>query len=53
MFQNILWAIVVVILILWLIGFFFRFARGFINILLAIAGIIIVINILDYIFRFF
>ena len=53
MFQNILWAIVIILLILWLLGFFFRFARGLINILLAIAGIIIIINILDYIFHFF
>ena len=53
MFQNILWGVLVFILILWLIGLFFRFARGFITILLAVAGIIIVVNVLDYVFHFF
>jgi 4-hydroxybenzoate polyprenyltransferase len=43
---NILWAVVAVIVILWLIGLFAGILGGFIHILLVIAAIIIVYNLL-------
>jgi Family of unknown function (DUF5670) len=51
MLQNILWGVIIVLLILWALGFFFRIARGLINILLAVAAVIIIINIISYIMR--
>jgi hypothetical protein len=50
MLHNILWGIIIVVLALWIIGFFFHIARGLINILLAVAAVIIVINLITYFF---
>jgi len=41
---GILWAIVVIVVILWLLGFIFHIAGSFIHILLIIAIIIAVYN---------
>jgi hypothetical protein len=53
MIQNILWGIVIVVLILWLLGFFFKIFKGLINILLAVAAVIIIINLIDYFVHWF
>ena len=53
MLHTVLWGIVILVLVIGLLGFFFRLAGGIIRILIAIAGIIIVINILSYIFHWF
>jgi uncharacterized membrane protein YtjA (UPF0391 family) len=42
-----LWAIFVILLILWLLGFSFHIAGGLIHILLVIALIILVINLIS------
>jgi hypothetical protein len=42
-----LWTIFVVILVLWLLGFTFHIAGGFIHILLVIALIVLVFNLLS------
>ena len=42
-----LWAILLIVLALWLIGFVADVAGGFIHLLLLIAGIIFVINFLS------
>jgi len=52
MLHTVLWGIVIVVLILWLLGLFFRIAGGIIRILLAVAAVIIVVNIITYILRF-
>jgi hypothetical protein len=52
MLHIVLWGIVIVVLILWLLGFLFRFAGGIIRILIAVAAVIIIINIITYILRF-
>jgi hypothetical protein len=41
-----LWTIIVVLLILWLLGFSFHIAGGLIHILLVIALVVLVINLL-------
>ncbi len=41
---RILWAIVVILVVLWLLGLVLRFAGGFIHVLLVIALIILVYN---------
>jgi uncharacterized protein DUF5670 len=51
MLHTVLWGIVIVVLILWLLGLFFRIAGGIIRILLAVAAVIIVVNIITYILR--
>jgi hypothetical protein len=51
MLHTVLWGIVIVILILWLLGFLFRIAGGIIRILIAVAAVIIIINIITYILR--
>lgn len=43
---EMLWTIVVVILILWLLGFSFHVAGGLIHLLLVVALIVIVINLI-------
>jgi hypothetical protein len=53
MLHTVLWGIVILILVIWLLGLFFRLAGGIIRILIAIAGIIIIINVLSYIFHWF
>ena len=51
MLHTVLWGIVIVVLVLWLLGFLFRIAGGIIRILIAVAAVIIVINIITYILR--
>ncbi|HYT42135.1 MAG TPA: lmo0937 family membrane protein [Methylomirabilota bacterium] len=52
MLHTVLWGIVIVILVLWLLGFLFRIAGGIIRILIAVAAVIIIINIITYILGF-
>jgi hypothetical protein len=42
-----LWTILVVVLILWLLGFSFHLAGGFIHILLVVALVILLFNLLS------
>ncbi len=51
MLHTVLWGIVIVVLVLWLLGFLFRIAGGIIRILIAVAAVIIIINIITYILR--
>lgn len=53
MLHTLLWGIIILILIIWLFGLFFRLAGGILRILIVIAGIIIVVNILSYILHWF
>ena len=46
MLHNVLWAIIVLVLIVWLLGFIFRIGRGFIHLLLIVAVVIIIFNLL-------
>ncbi len=46
MLHTILWAIIVLVLIVWLLGFIFRIGRGFIHLLLIVAVVIIIFNLL-------
>ena len=46
MLHTILWAIIVLVLIVWLLGFIFRIGRGLIHLLLIVAAVIIVFNLL-------
>lgn len=43
---GILWAIIVVLFVLWLLGFALHFGGGLIHIVLVIAVVLIVINLL-------
>ena len=51
MLHTVLWGIVILILVIWLLGFLFRIAGGIIRILIAVAAVIIIINIITYILR--
>lgn len=51
--HTILWIIVAVVLLVLLVGLFFRFAGCLIRGLIAVAAIIIIFNILSYIFHWF
>jgi uncharacterized membrane protein YtjA (UPF0391 family) len=42
-----LWAIFVILLVLWLLGFTFHIAGGLIHILLVIAVIVLIINLIS------
>jgi hypothetical protein len=44
---NMLWAIVVIVLILWLLGFGFHIAGGLIHLLLVAALVIVIFNLLS------
>jgi hypothetical protein len=44
MIGSILWAVVVILVILWLLGFLLHVAGGFIHILLVIAAIVLIYN---------
>ncbi len=46
MLHTILWGVVIVVLVLWLLGFLFRITKGFIHILLIVAAVIILFNLL-------
>jgi hypothetical protein len=52
MLHTVLWGIVIIILVLWLLGFLFKIAGGIIRILIALAAVIIIINIITYILHF-
>ena len=53
MIHTVLWGLVIVVLVLWLLGFLFRIAGGIIRILIALAAVIIIINILSYVLHWF
>ena len=53
MLHTILWGILILVLVIWLLGFLFKLAGGIIRILIAIAAIIIIVNILSYLFHWF
>jgi Family of unknown function (DUF5670) len=53
MLHTVLWGIVIVVLILWLLGLFFRIAGGIIRILIAVAAVIIIVNIISYFVHWF
>ena len=53
MLHTILWGILILVLVIWLLGFFFKLAGGIIRILIAIAAIIIIVNLLSYLFHWF
>ncbi|MHB8182034.1 MAG: lmo0937 family membrane protein [Acidithiobacillus ferrivorans] len=44
---NLLWTIIVVLFVLWLLGFALHFGGGLISILLVIAIILVVVNLLS------
>ena len=41
---NILWTVVVIIVVLWLLGFIFRVAGNFIHVLLLVAVLVVLYN---------
>lgn len=43
---NLLWTIIVILFVLWLLGFAFKIGGGLIHILLVIAGIVFVVQLL-------
>jgi hypothetical protein len=44
---GILWGVVVVLFVLWLLGFLFHIAGGLIHILLVIAAIVLIYNLIS------
>jgi Family of unknown function (DUF5670) len=44
--KDMLWTIIVILVVLWLLGFSFHIAGGLIHILLVIAVIVLIINLL-------
>ncbi|MHB1550191.1 MAG: lmo0937 family membrane protein [Vulcanimicrobiaceae bacterium] len=44
---NLLWTIIVVLFVLWILGFALHFGGGLIHILLVIAIILIIVNLLS------
>ena len=46
MFGSVLWTVIVVLVILWLLGFIFQIGGGLIHILLVVALIVLVYNLL-------
>ena len=46
MLFSILWGVVVVLFVLWLLGFLFHVAGGLIHILLIIAAVVLVYNLI-------
>jgi hypothetical protein len=44
--KSMLWTIIVILVVLWLLGFSFHIAGGLIHILLVIAVIVLIINLL-------
>jgi len=53
MLHTVLWGILILVLVIWLFGFFFKLAGGIIRILIAVAAIIIIVNILSYLLHWF
>lgn len=52
LFHTLLWISVAVVLLVLLVGFFFRFAGCVIRGLIAVAAVIILVNLISYLFRF-
>ncbi len=46
MLGSILWAVIVILVVLWLLGFIFHIAGGLIHILLVIAIIVLIYNLI-------
>ncbi|HME82530.1 MAG TPA: lmo0937 family membrane protein [Candidatus Eremiobacteraceae bacterium] len=44
---NLLWTIIVVLFVLWLLGFLLHFGGGLIHLLLVIAVIVLIINLVS------
>jgi len=44
--RNILFTLIAILLVLWLLGFLFKVAGGFIHILLVVAGVIFIVQLL-------
>ena len=53
MLHTVLWGIVILILVIWLLGLFFRLAGGIIRILIAVAAVVIIINLISYFLHWF
>ena len=53
MLHTLLWGIIILVLLIWLFGLFFRLAGGILRILVLIAAIIIIVNVLSYVFHWF
>jgi hypothetical protein len=47
MLHSILWAVVILLVVLWLLGLVFRIGRCFIHMLLAIAMILLILNLIS------
>lgn len=43
---NILWGIIVILIVLWLVGFLMKIGGGLIHIILIVAGIIFIIQLI-------
>lgn len=43
---NLLWTIIVILFVLWLLGFIIHFGGGLIHLLLVIAVILVIVNLL-------
>ncbi len=53
MLHSILWAIIIILVVLWLLGLVFRVGRCFIHVLLAIAVFVLLINLFSLVLRLF
>jgi Family of unknown function (DUF5670) len=53
MLHGILWAIVALLVVLWILGLVFRVGRCFIHVLLVIAVVLLLTNIFSLVFRVF
>ena len=53
MIHTVLWAIILLFVVLWLIGLFFRVGQCFIHILLVFAGMLLLVNVLSLIYHAF
>lgn len=47
MLHSMLWAVVILLVVLWLLGLVFRIGRCFIHVLLAIAVILLIFNLIS------
>jgi uncharacterized protein DUF5670 len=53
MLHSIFWAIVALLVVLWILGLIFRIGRCFIHVLLVIAVVVLLINVFSLVFRVF
>lgn len=53
MLHTILWAIILLVVVLWLVGLFFRIGRCLIHLLLAVAIVILLVNVFSLVLRAF